>query len=169
VFQHQQQEHGDDDKGVQEGLGKGPDHGIRGLQVDHRRADHARVHAADLIHEAAAGGAGIVIRGGVARAVMVKDESVIDGYPPFLQPAFRARRKLWQQAKIEDLLDGMDPMEFMLRFTISNPDMTTTIVGTANPAHMKANVKVAEKGPLPADLYAEVCKRFPKQAAEEVV
>ena len=123
----------------------------------------------DLIHEAAAGGAGIVIRGGVARAVMVKDESVIDGYPPFLQPAFRARRKLWQQAKIEDLLDGMDPMEFMLRFTISNPDMTTTIVGTANPAHMKANVKVAEKGPLPADLYAEVCKRFPKQAAEEVV
>ena len=123
----------------------------------------------DLIHEAAAGGAGIVIRGGVARAVMVKDESVIDSYPPFLQPAFRARRKLWQQTRIDDLLDGMTQMEFMLRFTISNPNMTTTIVGTANPAHMRDNVKVAEKGPLPADLYAEVCKRFPKEAAEEVV
>ena len=123
----------------------------------------------DLIHDAAKGGAGIVIRGGVARGVMVKDESVIDGYPPFLQPAFRARRKLWQQSGIEDLLDGMTPMEFMLRFTISNPDMSTTIVGTANPAHMKDNVKVAEKGPLPKDLYAEVCKRFPKKAAEEVV
>jgi aryl-alcohol dehydrogenase-like predicted oxidoreductase len=123
----------------------------------------------DLIHKAAQGGAGIVIRGGVARGIMVKDESEIDKYPPFLQPGFRARRRLWLSTKIDDLLGDMSPMEFMLRFTISNPDMTTTIVGTANPAHLKNNVKVAAKGPLPADLYAEACKRFPKAAAETVV
>ena len=123
----------------------------------------------DLIHEAAAKGAGIVIRGGLSRAIMIKDESVIDTFPPFLQSAFRARRKLWQETKIDDLLDGMTPMEFMLRFTISNPDLATTIIGTAHPDHRRSNAKVAEKGPLPADLYAEVCKRFPKQAAEEVV
>ena len=119
----------------------------------------------DLIHKAAQGGAGIVIRGGVARGIMVKDESVIDEYPAFLQPAFRARRRLWQQTSIDDLLDGMSPMEFMLRFTISNPDMTTTIVGTANPDHLVNNVKVAAQGPLPADIYAEACRRFPKAAA----
>lgn len=120
----------------------------------------------DLIHDAAQRGAGIVIRGGVARAVMVKDESLIDDYPAFLQSAFRARRRLWQRTKIDDLLEGMTPMEFMLRFTISNPDMTTTIVGSANPEHLLDNVKVAAKGPLPAAIYAAACKRFPKVAAE---
>ena len=119
----------------------------------------------DLIREAAQGGAGIVIRGGVARGIMVKDESVIDEYPAFLQPAFRARRRRWQQTPIDDLLDGMSPMEFMLRFTISNPDMSTTIVGTASPDHLAGNVEVAARGPLPADVYAEVCRRFPKSAA----
>lgn len=118
-----------------------------------------REHEA-LLAQAARAGAGIVIRGGVSRGVMVKDESVIDAYPPFLQPAFRARRKRWQEAKVKDWLDGMDPMEFMLRFTLSNPDMSTTIVGTANPAHLAANAAVAAKGPLPADLYAEARRRF---------
>lgn len=118
-----------------------------------------REHEA-LIHEAARRGAGIVIRGGVARGIMIKDESVIDDYPAFLQPAFRARRRLWRETKIDDLLEGMTPMEFMLRFTISNPDMTTTIVGTATPAHLKDNVEAAAKGPLPRDLYEEARQRF---------
>ena len=61
---------------------------------------------------------------------------------------------------VDDLLDGMTPMEFMLRFTISHPDMSTTIVGTANPEHLKANVEAAAKGPLPGDLYDAVRARF---------
>ena len=120
----------------------------------------------DLMHQAAQSGAGIVIRGGVARGIVVKDASVIDEYPAFLRPAFHARRRMWQQANVDDLLQGMSPMEFMLRFTLSNPDMTTTIVGTANPSHLVNNVKVAYKGPLPAEMYAEARKRFPKTAAE---
>lgn len=118
-----------------------------------------RQHEA-LMHEAVQRGAGIVIRGGVARGVIVKDESIINDYPAFLQSSFRAKRRLWQETNIDDLLDGMTPMEFMLRFTISNPDMATTIVGTANPAHLEANVRVAAKGPLPPDLYDEARKRF---------
>lgn len=119
----------------------------------------------DLIHQAATSGAGIVIRGGVSRGVMVKDEALINDYPAFLQPSFRARRKRWLETDIDDLLDGMTPMEFMLRFTISNPDMSTTIVGTANPEHIKSNVAMASKGPLPADVYEEACRRFPKTQA----
>ena len=120
----------------------------------------------DLIHQAAAAGAGIVIRGGVSRGFAAKDESIIDEYPDFLQQAYRARYRRLQETDISDLLDGMTPMEFMLRFTISNPDMTTTIIGTANPDHLINNVQVASRGPLPADVYAQACNRFPKQAAE---
>lgn len=114
-----------------------------------------------LIHKAASRGAGIVIRGGVARGVIIKDESVIDDYPEFLRQDFRARRKLWRETRIDDLLDGMTPMEFMLRFTISNPAMSTTIVGTANPSHLQDNVRIASKGPLPMDLYEAARQRFP--------
>jgi aryl-alcohol dehydrogenase-like predicted oxidoreductase len=123
----------------------------------------------DLIHQAAQSGAGIVIRGGVARGIVVKDAAVIDDYPAFLRPAFHARRKLWLEARVDEFLQGMPPMEFMLRYTLSNPDMTTTIVGTANPVHLIDNVKVALKGPLPAAMYAEACRRFPKREPEELV
>jgi len=118
-----------------------------------------REHEA-LMHGAAESGAGIVVRGGVARGIIVKDESVIDDYPPFLQAGFRARKKRWRETDVADLLDGMTPMEFMLRFTLSNPDMTTTIVGTANPAHLTENVRAAARGPLPPDVVAAARQRF---------
>lgn len=114
----------------------------------------------DLMHKAAERGAGIVIRGGVTRGVIVKDESIIDDYPEFLQAGFRERRQLWQETDVADLLNGMTPMEFMLRFTISNPDMSTTIVGTASPAHLRDNAEVASRGPLPEDLYQAARTRF---------
>jgi aryl-alcohol dehydrogenase-like predicted oxidoreductase len=63
----------------------------------------------------------------------------------------------------------MAPMAFMLRFTLGNPDMTTTIVGTANPEHLAVNVKVASLGPLPADVHAEACRRFPISIADGLV
>jgi aryl-alcohol dehydrogenase-like predicted oxidoreductase len=118
-----------------------------------------------LIHQAARQGAGIVVRGGVARGVIVKDESVIDDYPDFLRAGFRARRRLWHATEVGDLLGDMTPMEFMLRFTISNPDMSTTIVGTANPAHLEHNVGVAARGPLPQDVYEAARERFAAQVS----
>ncbi len=54
----------------------------------------------------------------------------------------------------------MTPMEFILRFTFSNPDLDTTIVGTANPAHLQDNVAILLKGPLPAELYTEAKRRL---------
>jgi aryl-alcohol dehydrogenase-like predicted oxidoreductase len=116
------------------------------------------------MHAAAESGAGVVVRGGVARGIIVKDASVIDEYPDFLQAGFHARRRLWLESEVEDLLDGMSPMAFMLRFTLSNPDMATTIVGTANPEHLKNNVRVAEQGALPADVYAAAKQRFPAES-----
>ena len=51
-------------------------------------------------------------------------------------------------------------MEFMLRYTLSHPSLHTTIVGTANPDHLAANLNAAAKGPLPSDLYTAATARL---------
>ena len=61
---------------------------------------------------------------------------------------------------LEDLLDGASQTEFMLRFTLSHPDLHTTIVGTANPDHLATNLEAARKGPLAPDVYAEAKRRL---------
>jgi aryl-alcohol dehydrogenase-like predicted oxidoreductase len=90
---------------------------------------------AELISEAAAAGAGTVIRGGAAKGA-------------------------WAGNELDDLLDGASRTEFVLRYTLSHPDLHTTIVGTSDPAHLEANVAAARKGPLPADVYAEAKRRL---------
>jgi aryl-alcohol dehydrogenase-like predicted oxidoreductase len=59
-----------------------------------------------------------------------------------------------QHAHLDDLLDGMTSMEFILRFTFTRPDLHTNIVGTINPVHLQQNVNVLLQGPLPADVDA---------------
>jgi aryl-alcohol dehydrogenase-like predicted oxidoreductase len=54
----------------------------------------------------------------------------------------------------------MPRLEFVLRFTLSHPDLSSTIVGTSSAEHLRANLAVAEKGPLPAGLYDEVKKQL---------
>jgi aryl-alcohol dehydrogenase-like predicted oxidoreductase len=111
----------------------------------------------DLITEAAAAGAGTLIRGGVARGAPAEDKNWRMG-PIGLAEGEGHRR--WQNSALEDLLEGMSRMEFMLRFTLSHPGLSTTIVGTANIDHLRANVAVAEKGPLPAGVYVQAKERL---------
>ena len=118
----------------------------------------------ELITAAAATGAGTLIRGGAARGAPSEEKNWQTG--PLSQPAGLGQRN-WAAAGIGDLLagSGMTPMEFVLRFTLSHPYLSTTIVGTANPGHLQSNIAIAEKGPLPADLYAEAKSRL--QPADE--
>ena len=109
-----------------------------------------------LISRAAAGGAGTVIRGGVARGAP-SDEK--DWQGPLGLGAGVGRDR-WADAELDSLLDGMNRMDFVLRFTLSHPDLHTTIVGTSNPDHFHANVAAAEQGPLPADVYERAKKRL---------
>jgi len=98
----------------------------------------------EVITAAHATGIGVVIRGGVAKGDLGK-ESVW---------------KRYEEANLEELADGASRAEFMLRFTISHPGMTTTIVGTMNPDHLIQNIASVRKGPLLADVYAETKRRL---------
>jgi len=106
-----------------------------------------REHEA-AITAAAQMGAGIVIRGGAAKGAPTEGR----------QSGLQWER--WRRAHLDDLLDGMTPMEFILRFTFRNPDLDTTIVGTINPAHLQTNLDILNKGPLPPDLYEEAKRRL---------
>jgi aryl-alcohol dehydrogenase-like predicted oxidoreductase len=61
---------------------------------------------------------------------------------------------------MDELLEGGSATEFLLRFTLTNPDVHTTIVGTLNPAHLHENVAAVLQGPLPAAVYAEARRRL---------
>jgi aryl-alcohol dehydrogenase-like predicted oxidoreductase len=54
----------------------------------------------------------------------------------------------------------MSATQFLLRFTITNPDMHTTIVGTLNPVHLHENIAAMLQGPLPAAVYHEARRRL---------
>jgi len=100
------------------------------------------------ITAAAKAGAGIVIRGGVARG----EPGAGQGSTNVWQP--------WEKARMDELLEGMSATEFILRFTITNPDVHTAIVGTLNPAHLHENITAVLQGPLPASVYNEAKRRL---------
>jgi aryl-alcohol dehydrogenase-like predicted oxidoreductase len=53
---------------------------------------------------------------------------------------------------------GMTLPEMAIRFVLSNPVVSTTIVGMRSPENVKSNTGYSDKGPLPADLIAELRK-----------
>lgn len=114
----------------------------------------------EVIAAAAEAGAGTIIRGGVARGAPVAPDRLLERLPELFRAMVQRRRDRWDHAKLDDLLDGMSRMEFMLRFTLSHPHMHTTIVGTANPAHFEDNLAAARKGPLPPDVYEQAKARL---------
>jgi aryl-alcohol dehydrogenase-like predicted oxidoreductase len=108
-----------------------------------------RTHEA-VITAAAQSGAGTIIRGGVAR-----------GAPEETGLGNRDRWAIWEKAGLDELrAPGESRTAFLLRFTLSHPDMHTTIVGTMNPDHLAENLRVAAVGPLPPNVYAEAKRRL---------
>ena len=103
----------------------------------------------NLITQAGQAGAGTIIRSGVARG------------EPGVGLGNHDRWTVFEKAGLDELrADGESRTAFLLRFTLSHPEMDTTIVGTLHPEHLVENVRIAERGPLPADVYAEAKRRL---------
>lgn len=101
-----------------------------------------------VIEDAAAAGCGVIVRGGVAQG-----------------SSDTGRRKelleLWEKAGLDELLDeGESRTQFVLRYTISHPGMSTTIVGTKSRDHLAESLVAIESGPLSADAYASAKSRL---------
>jgi aryl-alcohol dehydrogenase-like predicted oxidoreductase len=80
-------------------------------------------------------GQGTVIRGAV--------KQYFENYPA-----------LFQQAGLPELCapgEGMN--DFLIRFALSHAHINTIIIGTGSPEHLAENVRAAERGELPADVY----------------
>lgn len=111
-----------------------------------------------LISGAADGGAGVLIRGGVARGT-ASEEKAWSVKP--LSGGDVPAEATWDAAKLDELLDpGMTRHEFVLRFTLSLPALSSTIVGTSSLEHLRGNVAMASRGPLGDDVYTEAVRRL---------
>lgn len=103
----------------------------------------------DLIARAGELGFGIIVRGGIAqggnRAKATRDGGSIT----------------WADAGLDDLLEpGETPQSFLLRYTLTTPGVSTVIAGTADPAHVLDNVRAAQRGNLPDDVYTQARTRL---------
>ena len=116
----------------------------------------------DVIRRAADAGAGVVIRGGVARAAPDDWES-----RSYYMVTNTTMRDTWDLARLDQLLDGMTRTAFLLRFTLSLPAMDTAIVGTSSVEHLRSNVAAAARGPLSDDVAAEVTRRLVDAGQEQ--
>src|SRR5580704_10515200 len=112
----------------------------------------------ELITRAADAGAGVLIRGAVARGTASEDKNwTVQPLSSSGPPA----RDRWEEAKLDELLEhGVNRHEFILRFTLSHPGVSSAIVGTGKLEHVRTNVAAASRGPLPQDLYAEARRRL---------
>jgi aryl-alcohol dehydrogenase-like predicted oxidoreductase len=109
----------------------------------------------DVIDRASEAGAGIIVRGGVARAVPDDWE----GRRNYMVPT-EVLRDRWERAELDDLVGDMGRTAFLLRFTLAHPGLDTTIVGTSSLEHLRANLAAARQGPLPDDVVAETKRRL---------
>jgi aryl-alcohol dehydrogenase-like predicted oxidoreductase len=102
-----------------------------------------------VINKAALSGAGVIDRGGVARG------------EPGAGLGNTDRWKTFEAANLDELRDHNESRTaFLLRFLLSHPHISTTIVGTLNPEHLKENIAIAERGPLAPEVYAEAKRRL---------
>jgi aryl-alcohol dehydrogenase-like predicted oxidoreductase len=69
-------------------------------------------------------------------------------------------RDIWEKAKLDELLDGMSRIEFMIRYVLSNENVDTAIVATTDESHLTTNIDYSNRGPLEPTLLEEARRRL---------
>jgi aryl-alcohol dehydrogenase-like predicted oxidoreductase len=117
------------------------------LQIPYSALDRSHEEAIAVAHRQ---DVGVIVRGGVAK-----------GGPRANRPGWVNVWEAWDATGLDDLLEpGQSRVEFVLRYTLGHPGVSTIIVGTASVAHLQDNLAAALRGPLPDDIYQEARKRL---------
>ena len=114
-----------------------------------------RARTSGLLQAARIAGMGVIAKRPIANGSFGAAESPL----AYADTYFGRARKLLEQG---DLPGGpADRIELSLAFTLDRPEIDTAIVGTRNPAHMRANIALMDRGlGLPEELTAELHRRF---------
>lgn len=70
----------------------------------------------------------------------------------------------WKQLDVDPR--GLDWHELALRFSVWFPGVHAAIVGTSSPEHLRANVEMASRGPLPDELDTAVRQAFARHGSD---
>jgi len=114
----------------------------------------------EVLPKAEAAGMGVIAKRPIANAAW--------GAPASPDPVREAYRQ-----KAQAMIDmgpipqaPEDPILLALGFVLAHPEIDTAIVGTANPAHMKANIaRVENELPIQAEVVRELHRRFDQMAS----
>lgn len=109
----------------------------------------------DVIAALRAAGKAVVARGVTGRGAPAKSWAT---RPIGTTPG--ESHTLWERADLDSAISGMAPIEFMIRFVLSNPAVDVALVATTDRAHLVADIEAANRGPLPKELYALACDRL---------
>jgi aryl-alcohol dehydrogenase-like predicted oxidoreductase len=67
----------------------------------------------------------------------------------------------FEVSRVAELFEsGETKNDFFIRYALSHPGIANVLVGTKQLSHLEANIKAANKGPLPPDVYAEAKRRM---------
>jgi aryl-alcohol dehydrogenase-like predicted oxidoreductase len=69
-------------------------------------------------------------------------------------------KDLWARAELGELIGDMPPVEFMIRFALSEAEIDVCLVATTDADHLAADIDYAARGKLEAPLYAEARRRL---------
>ena len=109
----------------------------------------------DVIAALKQAGKAVVARGVTGRGAPAKDWAT----RPIGTRAGEVQ-ELWERAKLDEILNGLSRLEFMIRFVLANPNIDVALAATTNPAHLKADIEIANRGPLDAATFKAACERL---------
>jgi aryl-alcohol dehydrogenase-like predicted oxidoreductase len=120
-----------------------------------------------VLPEAKRQGAGIIAGSPLQQGALAARYEEIATGARWLSPPRRG-----QYQRLYGLVDelGISLPELALRFVLSHPDISLTLMGARSLAEVEANVRAVEQGPLPADVLArldEIAALVPFRPFEE--
>ncbi len=116
-----------------------------------------------LMHEIADSGGAIVVRGAAGKGGPGPQRRYHS------RPHYPDPPDLWALAGLDEVRGSMDPVEMILRYSISHRACQTAIVGTYQTEHIAKNAAAVEAGPLPEPLLAEIDRHMDAARQEHYI